>query len=299
MIIFKQAASLSAHLQELQDRGISTGFVPTMGALHQGHVSLVKAAKANGEHVVCSIFVNPTQFNNASDFAKYPVTIARDVDMLEGAGCDILFLPDTAEIYPNGTALSEPYALGYLETILEGKYRPGHFQGVCQVVHRLLDIVHPNHLYLGSKDYQQCMVLRKLTALKSIPTDIIIRPTLREPDGLAMSSRNMRLDPAARQKAPAIYATLQYIQQHLQPGPLTPLIQTATAQLTGAGFKVDYIAIANAQTLEPVHDWDGKSQVVILAAAFLGEVRLIDNLVLSNSGGTEPNSGAAPLTEFD
>ncbi len=280
MIIFKEAGSITRHLQEQQSGGVPVGFVPTMGALHAGHLSLVTTVKNDGGLSVCSIFVNPTQFNNATDFARYPITVAADIQLLENAGCDVLFLPDVAQIYPDGTILSSPYHLGYLETVLEGKYRPGHFQGVCQVVHRLLDIIQPNRLYLGSKDYQQCMVIRKLVELKQLAVEVIACPTLRETDGLAMSSRNMRLDASARQKATAIYATLMYIRQQVQPGPLDLLLQTAGHQLAAQGFEVDYVAIADARSLQLYTHWDGNTPLVALIAATIGGIRLIDNMVL-------------------
>jgi pantoate--beta-alanine ligase len=161
MILFKRAAELAAYLETKAREGLLPCFIPTMGALHQGHLSLIKAAKAMNGITVCSIFVNPTQFNDPGDFHKYPVTIEKDIYLLEKQGADLLFLPGIAEIYPDGTDHLERYDLGYLETILEGKYRPGHFQGVCQVMRRLLAIVRPAHLFMGQKDYQQCMVLKK------------------------------------------------------------------------------------------------------------------------------------------
>jgi pantoate--beta-alanine ligase len=280
MIIFRQAAAISRYLNGVVGSGKTIGFVPTMGALHQGHLSLIEAAKSGNDCSVCSIFVNPTQFNNATDFAKYPITIANDINLLEAFGCAVLFLPDVAEIYPNGTALSTPYPLGDLEKVLEGQYRPGHFQGVCQVVERLLRIVQPQRLYLGGKDYQQCRVIQKLVTLKDLPVSIEVCPTLREADGLAMSSRNMRLSPEARLRASAIFDTLQFLQQQLAPGELTPLIEEATTTLTAKGFEVDYIAFADAQSLTPRSVWDGKSAIVVLIAAFCDGVRLIDNMVL-------------------
>jgi pantoate--beta-alanine ligase len=207
--------------------------------------------------------------------------------MLESAGCDVLFLPAVEEIYPDGTSPGIKYNLGYLETILEGKYRPGHFQGVCMVMHRLLDIVKPANLYLGQKDYQQCMVIKKLIELtRPDGIKVNICPTLREPDGLAMSSRNMRLTKEEREKAPAIYKALLYIKENLQKENLEALKRTALTKLHDQGFKVDYIEIADAGTLQLTDDpvtigWNSKQKLVALAAAFLHEVRLIDNLILN------------------
>ena len=203
-------------------QGKKYGFVPTMGALHAGHISLINDSKKASDLTVCSIFVNPTQFNDPKDFEKYPITIEKDIAMLEAAGCDILFLPEVAEMYPGGTSTSIHYELGYLETILEGHYRPGHFQGVCMIVHRLLDIVKPDNLYIGQKDYQQSMVIKKLielTGMKEL-VDLNISPTLREAGGLAMSSRNMRLTEQERVKATAIYKTLHLIKEQLKTGEL-------------------------------------------------------------------------------
>jgi pantoate--beta-alanine ligase len=280
MVIFKISATISAFLKNARQDGRSIGFVPTMGALHEGHISLIERSKKENNLTVCSIFINPTQFNNPDDFKKYPVTIEKDIDMLENCGCDILFLPEVSEIYPPG-ATAEHYQLGYLETILEGKYRPGHFQGVCQVVDRLLQIVMPDRLYLGQKDWQQCMVITKLVELKKIPTSIILCPTLREANGLAMSSRNQRLDPAERKLALNIFETLSFIKNEIKAGSLNGLKEMAFKNLSGHGFKTDYVEIADATDLSLVDNWDGKTKLVALAAAYLNDVRLIDNLVLN------------------
>lgn len=280
MIIFKKAADISSFIREKSPEAKTIGFVPTMGALHAGHISLVDMAKKSDGLVVSSIFVNPTQFNDKKDFEKYPSTIEKDIDMLEKAGCDLLFLPNVAEMYPEGTNTETHYDLGYLETILEGKYRPGHFQGVCQVVDRLLDIVQPDCLYLGQKDYQQCMVLKKMTEARHPKTKIIIAPTMRETDGLAMSSRNMRLNEADRKLAVKISETLSFIKAESGKGYLEDIKERAKQYLAAEGFKVDYVEIANASTLEPVEKNDGKTPLVALVAAFVGEVRLIDNINL-------------------
>ncbi len=280
MILFKKAEDIAGYLVKTRNPGNSIGFVPTMGALHQGHISLMQMAKKTNVVCVCSIFVNPTQFNDSKDFENYPSTIEADIDHLEKAGCDVLFLPSVKEIYPEGIHDQKSYDLGYLETVLEGKYRPGHFQGVCQVVHRLLNIIPTDQLYLGQKDYQQCMVITKMTELTHLKTNIIICPTLRETDGLAMSSRNVRLSDANRKKAVKISETLSYLKIHIKPGSLKELKQSAMQNLTEAGFKVDYIEIANAATLELLNNWDGKTPMVALAAAFLDNVRLIDNMLL-------------------
>ena len=202
---------------------------------------------------------------------------------MEQAGCDALLLPSVEEIYPNGTAPKTHYDLGIIETLLEGKYRPGHYQGVCQVVHRLLDIVQPNNLYLGQKDYQQCMVIARLVELLGKKKDIRINicPTLREADGLAMSSRNMRLNEAEREKAVFIFKSLLYTKENIGSTGIETIKNNAIYMLAGEGFRVDYIEIADAKTLEPASNWDGNQKLVALAAAYLNEVRLIDNLLLN------------------
>jgi pantoate--beta-alanine ligase len=280
MILLKKAADLMNYVAAQKLAGYTIGFAPTMGALHKGHISLIKAGSSSRQRMICSIFVNPTQFNNEADFDKYPITIEKDIDLLEEAGCAVLFLPAVTEMYPEGTRSGRHYDLGHLETVLEGSYRPGHFQGVCQVVHRLLDIVQPTFLYLGQKDYQQCMVIKKLVEILEMDTQLVLCPTLREPNGLAMSSRNMRLSAAEKEQAAQIAATLLFIKQHVKPGYLGDLKQRAVNYLMQEGFKVDYVEIARADNLEVVEYNEGDTPLVALAAAFLNEVRLIDNMLL-------------------
>jgi pantoate--beta-alanine ligase len=283
MIIFKHAAQLDQYLQKQREQQQTIGFVPTMGALHKGHLELIKQCRQQADITVCSIFVNPTQFNNPADYEKYPNTIEQDILQLEGTGTDILFLPSIAEMYPNGMANLEKYELGYLETVLEGQYRPGHFQGVCQVMNRLLTMVQPDQLLMGQKDYQQCMVVRKLIELTLAPVQLITCPTVREDDGLAMSSRNLRLLPQDRKKATAIYQCLLYIKNHLHKSDWTHLQQEAHTRLMKEGFIIDYVTLANAETLGIVSAGiPGKMPLVVLIAAFLHDVRLIDNMILND-----------------
>ncbi|HEX4958911.1 MAG TPA: pantoate--beta-alanine ligase [Lacibacter sp.] len=284
MIIFHTAAQLTSHLQLLKKKGLSVGFVPTMGALHQGHLSLIEQSRKIAGATVASIFVNPTQFNNPADFEKYPNTIPRDIELLLNAQCDVLFLPKVDEIYPNGTHQLPAYELGFLETVLEGYYRPGHFQGVCQVMDRLLQVVQPDHLVMGLKDYQQCMVVRRLISLKQWQRHIQFHgcPTLREKDGLAMSSRNLRLTPEQRIKAVAVYEALMMLKEQMKPGALLLLKDQAKAYLQQHGFKVDYVEITDAATLQPLNEWDGDQKLCALIAAFTGEIRLIDNMLLND-----------------
>ncbi len=281
MFIFHRISDIKSFLASKKSSSVTIGFVPTMGALHKGHLSLILQSKEQTQLTVSSLFINPAQFNNPEDYKKYPVTIDSDIEKLIKAGCDVLFLPSANEIYPDGTAHLPHYELGYIETILEGRYRPGHFQGVCQVVHRLLNIVQPNDLFLGQKDFQQCMVIKKLVQLAGLSTVVKIGSTFRETDGLAMSSRNMRLNETERKKAAAIYQTLSMMKKQLQPGSVSGLKHNASQQLIQKGFKVDYTELADANTLELIDKWNGKQKVVALIAVYLNEVRLIDNLILT------------------
>ena len=283
MTIIKKISDLQNFLGLYRKDGQKIGFAPTMGALHPGHISLITESQKSNGLTVSSIFINPVQFNDPKDYEKYPITLENDILLLEKAGCNVLFLPSVSEVYPDGTTQHKKYELGYLESVLEGEYRPGHFQGVCMVIERLLDIVKPDNLYLGQKDYQQCMVIKKLTELTGLDQTVHTRicPTLREPDGLAMSSRNMRLSETERKNAGTIYKTLQLIKEGLGKNDLRSLKNDAKKILSEKGFKPDYVEIADASTLQLVNDWDGKQKLVALIAAFLNEVRLIDNLPLN------------------
>jgi pantoate--beta-alanine ligase len=281
MILFKTAVGVEQKLRAFKNENKSIGFVPTLGALHNGHISLIEASKKQNDITVCSIFVNPTQFNDADDFKKYPVTIEKDILLLEENETDILFLPSVKEIYPSGTDNLLHYDLGFIETILEGKYRPGHFQGVCEVVHRLLSIIQPDNLFLGQKDYQQCMVLKKMIDSLELKTKLVISPTLRETSGLAMSSRNMRLNEDDKIKAITVYQSLLFIKKNIHTKNIETLKAEAAEMLLQNGFeKVDYVEIADAETLSPISHWSEKTKIVALIAAFIGGVRLIDNMVI-------------------
>jgi pantoate--beta-alanine ligase len=282
MILFKRQNELVKYLTTKRLKGVQAGFIPTMGALHSGHLSLISQSKQKADLTICSIFVNPSQFNDPKDFQKYPVTIENDILLLEKSGADILFAPSAEEIYPNGTNNLEQYHLGYLETVLEGKYRPGHFQGVCQVMFRLLNIVEPDFLFMGQKDYQQCLVVKKLLEIMQSEIEFITCPTLRATDGLAMSSRNMRLNDKERENAGAIYQSLNYLKQNLSPGSLIDVIIQARSILEKKDFIIDYVEIADADTLQLINNWNGIQKIVGLVAAFQHEIRLIDNMVINN-----------------
>ena len=282
MEIIRIADKINKEIGSKKANGFTVGFVPTMGALHPGHLSLINQSLVNNDLTVCSIFVNPTQFNDPADFEKYPVTIEEDILLLEKTGCNFLFLPTVSQVYPNGLKNLKQYDLGHLETILEGKFRPGHFQGVCQVVHRLLEITMPDNLYLGQKDYQQCMIIKRLVEIMGISEKIKVSicPTQREANGLAMSSRNKRLSDGEKKLAESISTSLQMLKENIQPGSVTNYIKEAMVFLLNKGFKIDYIEIADAETLEIKTEWDGKEKLVALVAVFLNEVRLIDNMLI-------------------
>jgi pantoate--beta-alanine ligase len=283
MILFKKKTDLQNWLNTEQKKGYKINFVPTMGALHAGHISLIELSKQPDSISVCSIFVNPTQFNDRKDFEKYPSTLENDIYLLEKSGCDVLFLPPVNEIYPDEASQKIHYDIGYLETILEGRYRPGHFQGVCMVMHRLLEIVKPNRLYLGQKDFQQLMVIKRLIEIIGMNEiiEVIISPTLREKNGLAMSSRNMRLTEEERGRASIIYRSFGIIKQNLLKKSFTELKNESKIMIEKNGLKVDYIEIAGTKDLSLVNEWDGKKKIIVLAAVIINEVRLIDNMLLN------------------
>jgi len=282
MIIIHKARFLTEYLAKQRNKGLTIGFVPTMGALHGAHISLVNQSAKECDITVCSIFVNPTQFNDPSDFNKYPVTLESDIHMLAASQASVVYVPPASEVYTEGTAALEHYDLGYLDTFLEGKFRPGHFQGVCQVMSRLLKTVDPDKLFMGQKDYQQCMVIKRLLTQLKLKALLVTCPTVRESDGLAMSSRNMRLNAEQRGRAPLIFRVLTAMKNKLAPGNLGHLKQEADDKLNNGGFEVEYVEIANATTLQPCSDWDGREPLVALTAAYLGDVRLIDNMLLNN-----------------
>ncbi len=283
MVIFKNSADIKKYILDRKLPGSLPGFVPTMGALHKGHVSLVEKAKADGMLVICSIFINPTQFNDKKDFERYPVSTRDDIEMLINAGCDVLFLPTESEIYPNGKDAAKAYDFGYLETIFEGAQRPGHFHGVGQVVARLLEIIEPVKLYLGRKDFQQCLVITKLVELiGQTEPEVVICPTVREADGLAMSSRNRRLTESQRSVAGTIYQCLVSIESKQKTTDFSVVRKECTDILSAKGFVPEYIALADATTLEPLDNYDNTRSMVALIAARIGEIRLIDNILIED-----------------
>ena len=284
MILYKRSIDIHDYLDKLKREKNSIGFVPTMGALHDGHIALVQESLRTCDITVVSIFVNPTQFDNKEDFSKYPNTIEHDIYLLEKSGCDVLFQPTHDEVYPGLETQAKTYDLGYLDEILEGKFRKGHFQGVCQVVEWLLKIVQPTHLFLGQKDYQQVLVIKKLLDISGSDITLVRCPTYREPDGLAMSSRNLRLNKDQRVLSAEIYKCLCYMKTHLMRGDLSELQAESVQYLKAKDFTVDYVEIAEANDLKNVPDgeWDGIQPLVALIAASIGDIRLIDNLLLTD-----------------
>lgn len=283
MVIFKKITDLKSYLSDKR-RHQKIGFVPTMGALHQGHLHLVKESMKNNLLTVVSVFVNPTQFNDIEDFNKYPNTLSTDIEQLASVNCDVLFCPSANEMYPHGFGEKVTFNIGNIDKVLEGAFRPGHFNGVCQIVDKLLKIVEPDHLFMGQKDYQQSMVVQSMLEnyYKDHPVKLHVVPTVRSSSGLALSSRNERLSNAARQNALAIYNRLTWIKDNLDNMPIQDLENGAEEHLLKNGFtKVDYIAIADAKSLEPVSIYNKEVKTVILIAAFIDGVRLIDNLLVN------------------
>ncbi|MCU0434971.1 MAG: pantoate--beta-alanine ligase [Bacteroidia bacterium] len=273
--------ALRSWLDWQRSKGHKVGFVPTMGALHEGHAQLVRQARAENDVVAVSIFVNPTQFNDQQDLINYPRTLEADSQLLASAGCDILFAPGVSEMYPDGLKEEPlPVALLGLDTLMEGALRPGHFMGVMQVVNKLFEAVGPCRAYFGQKDFQQLAIVRRMTAELELPVTIVPCPIVREPDGLAMSSRNRRLQPHERAVAPLLYQALQ-LAQSLWAGHEAAEIEHRAAEFLSREplFGLEYFQIVDVDTLQPVAPGQKKNAVACIAAR-LGVIRLIDNAVL-------------------
>ncbi|MGC1276502.1 MAG: pantoate--beta-alanine ligase [Planctomycetaceae bacterium] len=276
LAVEESVCGVRRHVATARANGRAIGFVPTMGALHAGHASLIEAARDRCGSVVVSIFVNPTQFGPGEDFQRYPRTIDADLAACREAGADIVFLPSKDEIYPEG--FSTFVEVAGLSDVFEGAIRPGHFRGVATVVLKLLNIVTPDVAYFGAKDYQQQLVIRRLVADLDLPVAIETRPTIREPDGLAMSSRNRYLDPVQRQQACALSKSLTTASDRLRSGArdLTPVKAEMRRIIESAGLTTDYTTVCDRRTLRELTE--PESRMVLLVAARLGDVRLIDNL---------------------
>lgn len=279
MEVFTSVKSLRQFLDQqiLQQKTI--GLVPTMGALHKGHISLIEAAKKSNNIVVCSVFVNPTQFNNPEDLAKYPRTFEADRAMLEEAGCSAVFAPSVEEMYPEQPVVKMNF--GALETVMEGASRPGHFNGVGIVVSKLFNIVRPHRAYFGQKDLQQVSVVRQLVSDLAFGLELIICPTVRETDGLAMSSRNTRLNADERAIAPQIYRILAASGEDLRAGKqVSEVVGWAKSEFEKIKeFTLDYFEVIDIKTLLPVEKIGPSGLNAICVASFLGPVRLIDNII--------------------
>ena len=281
MQILTTAAGLHAYTEQARQTGKRIGLVPTMGALHAGHLQLVQAARAECNEVVTTIFVNPTQFNNAEDFRLYPRVPEADAALLAPAGCTALFVPSVEEMYPRPTVLH--FDFGALERVMEGAHRPGHFNGVATVVSKLFHLARPHRAYFGQKDWQQVAVIRQLVSDLSFDLELVACPTMREADGLAMSSRNRRLGPDARAAAPRLHQVLEAAAAQVRQGVPPAQVQAEAEAALGQHPLItpEYVVVADAQTLQPLAAYAPGQAVVLCLAAHLGGVRLIDNVVVA------------------
>ena len=280
LLRFTAVAPLRAEVAAWRLAGERVVLVPTMGALHAGHLALMARARSLGRRVVASIFVNPTQFNNPDDLRLYPRLPEQDTALLAGAGCTALFMPPVEEIYPQPTVLR--FDFGALERVMEGAHRPGHFNGVATVVSKLFHMAQPHRAYFGQKDFQQVAIVRQLIADLSFDLELVVAPTVRETDGLAMSSRNRRLNPEARAVAPLLHQVLSQAASQVRQGvaPAQVQAQALAALAQEPQFTPEYFEVADAQTLQPLAGYEAGQPVVLCVAAHLGGVRLIDNVVV-------------------
>lgn len=279
MKLVKTIHELHTELTEFRKQG-AIGFVPTMGALHQGHLSLVEKAMDENAGVVVSIFVNPTQFNDPKDLQRYPRDLEKDMKLLEPTGCHLVFAPPPEEIYPETD--TRKFDFGELETVMEGKHRPGHFNGVAQVVSKLFDIVKPDKAYFGQKDFQQLAVIKKLVKQLNSPVEVISCPIIREESGLAMSSRNQLLTPEQRKNAALIRKTLKEAKKLSAEKSVQELTKWVTETINkNPLLNVEYFEVVDAENLQPLKSWEENGQKVGCIAAYCGKIRLIDNIVLN------------------
>ena len=275
MEVFTKIADLKATINQHKVNGKTIGFVPTMGALHEGHLSLIRTAKEHCDIAVVSIFVNPIQFNNPEDLSTYPRTLEADCEKLQTVGCDMVLAPSVEEMYPE--PVTETYNFGELEAVMEGPQRPGHFSGVAVVVRRLFEIVEPAKAFFGEKDFQQLAIIRRLVEQLNLPLEIVPCPIVRAEDGLALSSRNMRLSTEARKIAPQIYATLKKAVEQSQSQTIDEVKHFVINTLKSfTVFDPEYFEIVNDTTLQPIANWSEARGVVGCIAVWLDGVRLID-----------------------
>ena len=280
MILFKKVSDLKKFVEAQRLMGKSIGFSPTMGALHSGHMALLHTSQAQCDISIVSIFVNPTQFNDPEDLKKYPRTEGNDLAMLDKEGCDIVFMPGVDDIYPKNLPETPKLDLEGLDKVMEGAFRPGHFDGVVQVVKRLLDIVAPDKLYMGQKDFQQFTIIDFMIEQYKLPVELVVVPIVREDSGLAKSSRNVRLSEAAKQKATSIFQQLSGLRAALEKFSPKEVETKFLKALEIAGLEPEYLCIVNGKTLQPVSDFSKESYVVACTAAWIEGVRLIDNMIL-------------------
>ena len=279
MKIFESIFLLNNFLSEIKIQKKTIGFVPTMGALHNGHLSLLQKSKSENDFTLCSIFVNPKQFNNIEDLEKYPQNIEQDISLLNKIDCDILFCPSVEEMYPEPD--NTIFDLGNLDVVMEGKFRPGHFNGVALVVKKFFDIIQPNKAYFGEKDFQQLRIIQHLVGFYNLPIKIIPVSIERESDGLAMSSRNIRLSLEERKIAPKIYQTLLKAKEMAINFRLSEVVNFVKTEInTIEAFKIDYFEIVDTRTLLPIEDFSEKKNCIACIAVYLGNIRLIDNIIL-------------------
>lgn len=281
MLVFKRIVDLQKYLNSLKIKGLQIGFIPTMGALHQGHVSLITKSKNENDITVVSIFVNPTQFNDVKDLEKYPRTPERDIEMTTEAACDVLFMPDAEEVYPQGTVATKKFNFGKLDKVLEGTFRPGHFDGMAQVIHRLLEIIKPQRMYMGQKDFQQFTIVAAMLGQIKSKTELIMCDVVREKDGLAMSSRNARLSTDDRNKAALIHKTLHEAADMVGEHSPSDIQKIAVNKLRmEPSFKLEYFEIVDGRTLLPIRLFEDTDFAVAVTAVWVSDVRLIDNIIL-------------------
>ena len=278
--IFEKVSVLQERISAYRIQGNSVGFVPTMGALHEGHLSLVRQSMRENDHTIASIFVNPTQFNDKNDLLHYPRTIAQDLAQLDTVGSTDVFIPNVQEIYPNGTEKDGDPDLGGLDITMEGASRPGHFKGMAQVVRRLLDIVTPDRLYMGQKDFQQFTIVQYMIQKHRLPVQLVRCPIVREPGGLAMSSRNVRLSAAVRTRAALIFEVLNEVKERSEEMDVKSLENFALRRLSVAPFEPEYFSIVDGRTLEPVKNMYQTAFVVACTAVRAEGLRLIDNIII-------------------
>lgn len=280
MKVYSDPLSIQKTLSEARAEGLKIGFVPTMGALHQGHLSLVEQAGHECGVVVASIFVNPTQFNDPNDLANYPRTLEADLKMLETQGCDIVFVPTVETMYPEPD--NRIFAFGELETVMEGKFRPGHFNGVAQVVSKLFDLVNPDKAFFGQKDFQQLAIIKAMVKQLNLPVEIVPCAIVREPDGLAMSSRNKLLLPEYRKCAPQIYRILREAKNLAKSHSVAEVKNFVTQEIEQTNLlQLEYFELVDELSLQAIQDWDENGIKVGCIAVFAGKVRLIDNLIFN------------------